>query len=338
VKLTPVLSGLGFEHAREAIEPVWEESAASVPPDGPGFLQRDFVADACAYVGLTGEETDAALRAAGRMARDPHLAALAWHGHRRLYDGGPSIVKWPKLSADVLGEPGMFYVVALLSGYRRGREVHEGHSIPAGIVSDTLEDVGRHVREHARLHGHPGLTPVIVGGWLKYHLRGRLYRLRRLQFMPGTFPAVGPKTACLRPGDPVLEVHIPATGPLTPDAVTDSFGRAMAFFPRHFPDLPAARAFLCTTWMFDPQLAEYLDADSNILRFQRRFQLFPVECDGWSAVRSVFRVEIPYGHDGPVDLSDLPRSTGLQRALLDHLAAGKRWHKAGGFILAEDLR
>jgi hypothetical protein len=141
----------------------------------------------------------------------------------------------------------------------------------------------------------------------------------------------------LAPGDPALEIHIPAGDPLTPAACADSVRRAAAFFPRHFPDRPAPRAVVSNTWLLDPQLTAYLPPTSNIVRFLRAFYLYPVDCDAWSAVRFVFGLDIEFGSAGPVDLSALRPRTTLERALLAHIAAGKRWRRAGGFVLVDDL-
>jgi hypothetical protein len=68
----------------------------------------------------------------------------------------------------------------------------------------------------------------------------------------------------------------PRGGPMTPEAVTASLDEARAFFPRHFPD-ERYTTFSCGSWLLDPRLLEYLPEDSNIVRFQQRFELEPYE-------------------------------------------------------------
>ena len=70
----------------------------------------------------------------------------------------------------------------------------------------------------------------------------------------------------LEAGDPVLSVHIPATGRMDHAACTDAFGRALRFFRRHFPDHPF-RAFTCLSWLMDPQLADCLPPRANLVSF-----------------------------------------------------------------------
>src|SRR5690606_36581012 len=111
-------------------------------------------------------------------------------------------------------------------------------------------------------------------------------------------------------------------GPLTPEAVDASLAKAREFFPRHFPD-EHYTDFACGSWLLDPQLREYLPKDSNIVRFQERFELEPYEkvdgLDGGVEVRRfVFR-------DLTTPLEELPRRTALQRAVIDNLMAGGHW-------------
>nr|WP_246001771.1 hypothetical protein [Allorhizocola rhizosphaerae] len=68
-------------------------------------------------------------------------------------------------------------------------------------------------------------------------------------------------------------MHIPeCCGPLPPAACDVAFARAAEFFPRHFPDEPYEVA-VCMSWLLDPALADHLPAESNIVRFQRRFAI-----------------------------------------------------------------
>ena len=89
------------------------------------------------------------------------------------------------------------------------------------------------------------------------------------------------------------------------------------FFPHHFPD-ECYTAFSCGSWLLDPQLLEYLPGDSNIVRFQRRFELEPYEePEGLDADVEVLRFAF---RTLTTPLDQLPRRTLLQRAIIDHEA------------------
>ena len=121
-------------------------------------------------------------------------------------------------------------------------------------------------------------------------------------------------------------LHIPESGPLDDAAVEASLERLRTEWPGWFGSRPERAE--CASWLLDPQLARMLPPTSNIVRFQRRFTLV----DGGSVdddepLYFVFRrrgVELPAG------LSDLPRETSLQRAIVDHLAGRWSLARSGG--------
>lgn len=197
------------------------------------------------------------------------------------------------------------YAYAYLALVGVVREFHRDHGIADAVSWVTLADLGRNLAVDRRMRGEG--WPVMQS-WLTLHARGGLYELGRLQH---------------HRGDGAIGLHIPESGPLTPEAVAASFDEARAFFPRHFPD-ETYTEFSCGSWLLDPQLLEYLPEDSNIARFQRRFELEPYEePEGLDAdvevLRFVFRTLT-----APLD--QLPRRTALQRAAIDHLKAGRHWY------------
>jgi len=197
------------------------------------------------------------------------------------------------------------YVYGYLAMVDVVRAYHRDHGIPDEVSWTTLADLGRNLAIDRRMRGEG--WPVMQS-WLTLHVRGGVYELGRLQFHRGD--------------DATISLHIPESGPLTPEAIDASLDEARAFFPRHFPDEHYTR-FACGSWLLDPQLLEYLPEDSNIARFQRRFELEPYEePEGIDAdvevLRFVFRTLT-------TPLDQLPRRTVLQRAIIDHLKAGRHW-------------
>lgn len=193
--------------------------------------------------------------------------------------------------------------------------------VPEEITWHTLSDLGNHVGGRL-MSGRAGFDPF----WFSYHLRGRIYRLGRLQFNVGRATIDSGPDAPFMPGDPVLGIHIPMDGPLSPEAVDDALARGRAFFPRHVSDrhIPIGT---CRSWLLDPQLAEFLPADSNIVRFQRRFALV----DGWSLPGDNAVLHYVFGlpHTDPAELE--PTST-LQRAIRDRLLRGEHFYVRRGWL------
>ena len=148
--------------------------------------------------------------------------------------------------------------------------------------------------------------------------------------LPQTVCLPKPDWACvLRPGDPILDLHIPAGGNMPPETCAASFRDAVAFFLAKFPD-QTPKAIVCTSWMFSNQLEECLPADANLVRLLRELYLVPVPCRPNDGLWFVFL-------QGELNPATAPRETRLQRAILDYLAQGRHWHQGGMFLLPDDL-
>jgi hypothetical protein len=230
----------------------------------------------------------------------------------------------------------LFWVYVYLAATPAIRAWHTQRGVPDAVSWDTLADLGRHIALARGRNGRPGLD---TQWWLTLHFRGALFALGRLQFNPfrlSTGPAgplfwysapdvarMGPAFA---PGAPALGVHIPDSGPLLPADCSASFAAADTFFPTHFPE-HATRLAVCTSWLLDDQLTEYLPEDSNIIRFQRRFELVPgVRESDSSAFHFVFGKSVEAARG-------IQPSTTLEHALVDHLAAGRHWNLRTGWLL-----
>jgi GNAT-like C-terminal domain/N-acyltransferase N-terminal domain len=241
--------------------------------------------------------------------------------------GGTSeLPPWPALPRNLGALGRLFYAYVFLAAVPDIRRWHQQRDIPDDVSWATLADLGRHLAVYRRLHGVGGLDPP---GWLRPHFRGALYQLGRLQFCRSQIPyepAMLERLAVpFRHGDPALDLHIPEQSPLTSAACDRSLHWARGFFQRHFPEERYGVA-ICTSWLLDDQLATYLEPDSNIVRFQRRFSLLPNSVDGDADVLMfVFRRAVPV-------LNELPQRTSLERAVVSHLQAGHHWKVRSGWL------
>jgi hypothetical protein len=135
----------------------------------------------------------------------------------------------------------------------------------------------------------------------------------------------------------VLMIHIPPIGRLDAQSSEESVADAARLFGRWYPEEPLS-AFVCTSWLLDPQLTEYLPADSSILRFQRRFTVLPLvpEDDPSEGDREMMRLGLslsaPTGSLTADDLARVPQQTTLQRAFVTHLRTGAHWQKRTGIL------
>lgn len=128
----------------------------------------------------------------------------------------------------------------------------------------------------------------------------------------------------LEKGDNVLGLHIPREGLLSRELCKESFDQAATFFHTFFPE-KEFKAFVCVTWMLDPQLQLLVDESSNVLMFQQEFALYPV----LSVDRTVYRFVF---NSDPCPIEELPEKTSLQRKIKEYMLAGGHMHTGGGFI------
>ena len=235
--------------------------------------------------------------------------------------GGHAPLELPGPLLDSTPTARYFFVYVYLAALADVRRLHAQRRIPDEVSWATLSDLGRNLKRDRLLLGDGGLR---TSGWLRLHFRGSIYQLGRLQFNRGdaTRARVGDSPDA---SEPALDIHIPESGPLTPEACDDSLARAQPFFARHFPETPP-RLGTCTSWLLDPQLADYLGPESNIIRFQRRFELIDESHDGDAAVlRFVFHRIAP-------NINDLPQRTTLERAIVAHLREGRHWRDRTGWL------
>jgi hypothetical protein len=202
------------------------------------------------------------------------------------------------------------------------------------VSSATLADLGRQLALYRRMRGRGGLD---TQWWLVRHWRGALFELGRLQFGPYRIAAGNDSSEVwyeddvaarmgsgFRRGDLAIAVHVPETGPLDPVACDSSFIWARNFFREHWPE-HEFRIATCISWLLDDQLREYLTEDSNLVRFGKRFRLVP-GCvdDDVEVFKFVFKVGAP--------TTDVPQTTSLERAIVEHLRAGRHWRVRTGWV------
>jgi hypothetical protein len=172
---------------------------------------------------------------------------------------GPAYACWKSLFYD--DEPGFFQKISrqkepaellLILYIRFAVDLHpdfQARQISDQIYFNTFRDFTVWYRSYFRKTGRPGLTEE---KWLALPLKLKIFRLGRLQF---------------EPDGAAIHVHIPEDGKLTPDACSDAFRQADAFFDQSYTQ------YDCESWLLSPALKELLPPESNILQFQRRFEI-----------------------------------------------------------------
>jgi len=320
----------------------WVGHLEAVPPSQVRWLDSKSAGRELEVLGVGSEDIDMVVATLPRMREEPFdwlLSRLLGWIEASMGDEQASWIGMPHLPAD-LGAPGRCFPIHLfLLGLPTAREYHRGHGVPAEVTRATMADLGRHVAIHRRMYGSTG---VDAPGWMTLHLRGLLYECGRLQYEPARWRLPGDAgelelkraydavigAGGPRADEPVLSVHIPEGGQLSPDDVDRSLRAAEEFFGRSFPE-PSRGFAVCTSWLLDEQLCAYLSEQSNILQFQRRFRLAPLWVNG---DRDVLTFVFRRPDADPCHLPDVPQGSRLERAVVAHLRGGSHWRVRAGWL------
>lgn len=130
----------------------------------------------------------------------------------------------------------------------------------------------------------------------------------------------------LEKNDSVISVHIPGNEKMTPESVMESFKKAKEFFELYYKE-KNFKAFVCSSWLLDTGLKNYLKPESNILSFQRSFKIVLSFVNTFAIYWNIFGIEkfIPY--------YELVPKNSLQKNLLEHIEKGGYLYSGNGYIL-----
>ena len=181
------------------------------------------------------------------------------------------------------------------------------------VFFDTMKTFPRFLEECRRKTGRYDYDRV---WWNWRQVSMRLFRLGELEYEPGQD---GQRK--------VMAVHIPSDARFDAASVDASLRTARAFFARFMPEW-ADCTYSCCSWLLSPMLRELLGPDSNILRFQSRFEIVRVDEDDRGFLQWIY--DVPDVNN--VDVSDLPEDTSLRRAVKEALLHGKSIGAAVGYL------
>lgn len=132
-------------------------------------------------------------------------------------------------------------------------------------------------------------------------------------------------TLALSPEDNVIDVHIPIGVDLSVQNMETAYKRAVKVFAECFPEFKP-KAFVCFSWLMDPQLRDMLSPESKIIAFQSKFLRFPMKTNGDGACIFLFKNPLSKKYDIP----NLAENTSLQRKVKRHYLDGKYIYDHGG--------
>ena len=222
-------------------------------------------------------------------------------------------------------ELGKLLLTAAAAYYPHAVELYEKLQWPVELLYDTMLDFRVWSLHHKENYGTWGLS-WDAATFIRCHLLGRIIRFGRLQcntIYPLWKELVDPAGKwVLEKGMQVINLHIPAIGPMTPEECRKSMEKMQEFFRIYRPELDW-RAFICHSWLLDPQLQELLPESSNIVQFQKLGTIIPEPEKVSDAVFRVFGVKAV--NDG---VDSVPWKSSMQKILGKFLLDGGVLHSA----------
>lgn len=155
-----------------------------------------------------------------------------------------------------------------------------------GIADDVFLDTMRDIDIWCANNKNQGLHNA---GWIKNHLQLNLFRLGRLQFQMYTVPSMLPYASVLpcKGKAQVVNIHIPQGEKLDKEQCIVSLLEANLFFAKYFPDYTYTYYF-CESWLLYDKNREFMEENSNILRFQSLFDIVYSKANDSQAIERIF--------------------------------------------------
>lgn len=182
--------------------------------------------------------------------------------------------------------------------------------IPKQIYIDTMKCFTRFISECKNKTGKFAFDRAF---WTARQINALLFRIGELEYEMTTINE-----------KPIVSVHIPSDAIFTDEKCTESLNEAKKFFARFFPTFNGVD-YMCESWLLMPELKTFLSKDSNIIKFQNRFEIKEVIYEDKEYLEWVFKTR-------NCEIKDLPEKTTLQRKLKDHLLKGGKFGSALGYL------
>ena len=164
-------------------------------------------------------------------------------------------------------------------------------------------------------HGTFGIANY---GWVACQIRVQMFRLGRLQFHRIGYPHDWPEFTVagikLKPGDPIINIHIPEGDALTREKRLEAYKMAYHFFSQ-----TGHAVFMCDSWLLYPGLNDFLPEKSNILDFMRDFVEVKHSEKPALTFGDLWRI---FGRLDSYEPENLPRNTSVQRAFAKRIEEG----------------
>ncbi len=163
--------------------------------------------------------------------------------------------------------------------------------------------------------------------WGSYFMKGNLIQIGRLQYeiVVENFDKLD---KYFEEKHKYIYIHIPKGKDLNEKDVNESLCLADKYIKKYYPELKNEKlSYYTKTWLLSPEIKEILSNDSNIIKFQNKFNIIEYEENINDFLNFVFDVVID-----KVEYNDLPEKTTLQKELKRKLLNNEKLHLGLGII------
>lgn len=189
-------------------------------------------------------------------------------------------------------------------------QIYEEKGIEEQIYIDTMKCFTRFISECKE---NTGVYAFDRAFWTPRQISCVLFRIGELEYEMTSHQK-----------NRVISVHIPSDSIFTDEKCTHSLNKAYEFFNKFFPEFSNVD-YICESWLMMPELKLFLKADSNIVKFQNRFDIKEIDYNDKEFLQWVFNTR-------NCEIKDLPEKTTLQRKLKSHLLNGGKFGGALGIL------
>lgn len=184
---------------------------------------------------------------------------------------------------------------------RRIFDRYQEKHISESIYVDTMKCFTRFIEESNKKNGQM----LFDRGWWTYRQTSmNIFRIGTLEYQFGKYE-----------GKNAVILHIPSDADLSKEAVDHSLEQAEIFFQTYDGGYEYD-TYTCNSWLLSPALEPLLSEKSNILSFQKRFDIVWEDREDKGYIEWLFQV--------PVDTQakELPAVTGLQKKVKELMLNG----------------
>lgn len=224
---------------------------------------------------------------------------------------------------DLTEKDGRYNLLAFLFMCEKLSEQYKEAGIDEKILLDTLGDIVLWLNAWSEVKGEMYLGEI---HWLVRHMKMKIFRLGALEFFPAKTYCTCPELG-LKEGDNVVEIHIPAGTGFSPEACKEAINEATKFFAKYYPDFKYNH-YTCRSWLLDTELNKFLKEESNIIKFQKAFDILPDKHkESYSALKFIFKCNTTR-----LTLRTEVCSSGFSEKLKKHVLSGGKLYEGFGII------